>query len=277
MEKNKILFIHGGPGMNSEGDRLALAPLLGRRGIEIHFWNEPSRLRPEGRVFEPARAFEGWIDSLSDTVLKHGPFDAVLGNSFGALGALYWLKREPSAFKKLIMVSPVLDLFGTFRKMIGFAIDDFRATRPDASKRLGELLGQAKQFSDAPMMEAMSLVYEDPALALHYFVNPAHIALWAAGFAELGFSPDTESRALVTQALGATGEDPWSEALKDVSVSLLVGDRDPVAETERWQRELGRRCKKVEHYRFLDSGHFPQFEEPKKFLDVLEQAASREN
>ena len=51
----KIIFYHGGPGMNGNPERHLLTEPLKRAGVELVCRDKPSRLRTEGYPFMPKK------------------------------------------------------------------------------------------------------------------------------------------------------------------------------------------------------------------------------
>jgi hypothetical protein len=94
----KILFYHGGPGLNGNPERKILAPLYQQQGIELCVWDEPSTLRAaENSQYLPV-TFEHYLNSASDFLLQHyaGEPLTIMGHSFGtsAIAGLLSADRE---------------------------------------------------------------------------------------------------------------------------------------------------------------------------------------
>src|SRR5262245_376586 len=110
-----FVFLHGGPGFNSFAEQAMLGWLFQVAGQTIVFWNEPSRLRPEGEPFEAERAFERWLASAERSVLsaaESGPVH-VITHSASVHAGLEISRRHPSRVASLVLVAPAADLFTT--------------------------------------------------------------------------------------------------------------------------------------------------------------------
>ena len=62
--------------------------------------------RGSGRLFEPARGFDPYLDQIEEVITRAGLADAaVCGVSFGGLVALHWAARRPERTRALVLVS----------------------------------------------------------------------------------------------------------------------------------------------------------------------------
>jgi pimeloyl-ACP methyl ester carboxylesterase len=272
----KALFLHGGPGLNSEAERRILAPILSAQGFDFTFWNEPSHNRPEGHAFQKDRAFSGWLESIEAVLREQGPFELLVGSSFGALAALHLLARGRISFARFVMLSPTLDLLATFHKMMDLAVRDFSGTEPSKAAALLELQKRSRSFFDGPTRQAMELVYQDPLLLGHYWVDHEILPRWASVLSEPRFGLDRESQNAVLAEMASTPETHPLNSLRGIHAMLMVGARDPVRDDERNLGIARPFLGSIERHVFAKSGHFPHLEEPEAFADTLKAFCAKD-
>ena len=68
MNTAKILFFHGGPGLNSSPENEVINPIARRSNRNIYFWNEPSLLRPWGDPFDTDNGFMSWYKPADEFI-----------------------------------------------------------------------------------------------------------------------------------------------------------------------------------------------------------------
>lgn len=267
----KSLFLHGGPGLNSEAERRMLASDLEKDGFDFHFWNEPSLNREDGYPFNASQAFTGWLKSAEKAADQHGPFQLLVGLSFGALAALHLVSRNPRMFRQLVLISPTLDMMGTFRKMMEMAAKDYTELGQETvASEILELRTKGANVMDAPTRRAMDLVYQDPKLFGHYWVDPTVMGKWASVLGESRFGVDFVSQAAVLEEF-ARAPEPICGDGADVQAVVMIGDKDPVVEVPTILKMLSSFCPKPRLVHFSKSGHFPHLEEPDAFIRSLKE------
>ena len=95
-----FLFLHGGPGLNSEAERQILGPLLKSYELEISFFDEPSLLRPQGPIFDQQGASRGLIASAAEALHRLPGKVTLIGVSFGARVAEHLVAEFPEKLEK---------------------------------------------------------------------------------------------------------------------------------------------------------------------------------
>src|SRR4051812_7158437 len=117
----RILFLHGGPGLNSVAEAELLGPRLRDSGIEPHFWNEPSEARPGSWPFRTERAFSNQVESAR-AILDHlrsesdSPIDLV-AHSFGC-NVAWDLLAESLGIRRLFLVAPAFSIHSVYRRVM---------------------------------------------------------------------------------------------------------------------------------------------------------------
>lgn len=108
----KILYFHGGPGLNSNPEKNLLLSRFKKRGFDPKFYNEPSLLRPNGPPFKEDKAFQNYLDCAEEFLLQHynkTPL-ILIGHSFGAHPVCHLIKRHPEKIASVVFISTNLSL-----------------------------------------------------------------------------------------------------------------------------------------------------------------------
>jgi pimeloyl-ACP methyl ester carboxylesterase len=124
----KILFFHGGPGLNSNPENKLLRDRFAQNEIDLICWNEPSALRVDGPTPNREHAYGGFLSSAEDFLLAH--YDSkpltLMAHSFGAHPACFLAKKHPDKIAKIIFISTDIGLPVTDRNMFTFSMLDFK-------------------------------------------------------------------------------------------------------------------------------------------------------
>ena len=82
---NSIVYVHGGPGFNSNPEKNLLGEALGiGDSQEVHYWNEPSRLRGTASDAVTIQTCAASLESLLlDCYNRTGLGSIVVAHSFG--------------------------------------------------------------------------------------------------------------------------------------------------------------------------------------------------
>lgn len=268
MSRVDTLFIHGGPGLNSNPERMVLPRALSIKGVSYQFWDEPSLLRPQGPPFKADGAYKNWLDAIHRAVEEYQP-RILVGGSFGGRACVDYLKlHSPKLDFKLLFVSPTLDMQRLLLQMMKISAADFSKTDDEKSKRLKALIGASHSFWDTSMQDGITLAWENPSLAPHYFFNKEVLAEWVNAYSDPTYRIDLEAQDTVFRDY-KTRKFPNLGKQSKRPVMVLYGDYDPVFDLNETQAILGEEFDQVEFRQFQSAGHFPHLEHPKKFTDLI--------
>lgn len=265
-----VFFIHGGPGFNSEPDRVALKDLLSQQGFKVTFWDEPSSLRPQGAVFQSEKAYTHWLEDLLRNLIQAAP-QLVVASSFGAKGLRDLLHFYPdTTVGQILMVGPTLNLASVFKRMMSLSEKDLSASSPTLAQRLRECREGSKSFWDALMQEGLGLVWQNPQLLTHYFANSSALSLWAGVGVDPRFGIDMQSQVAVLNDLARLQLPAMAYPLS-TPVLVLTGSSDPVFDQDEVAQELKTVFSDVKYEKWMDCGHMPQLEKPQEFVLLLKR------
>jgi len=122
----KHIFVHGGPGLNSNPELHLLSASFIKEAAPIVFWNEPSKLRPQGSSFKDQDAFQHMLEELRKFIIaesEDGPV-VILAHSFGAFAINDLLPAIGDRVERLVLLAPVLDLRNLDGNILDIAVKE---------------------------------------------------------------------------------------------------------------------------------------------------------
>jgi proline iminopeptidase len=267
----RLVFLHGGPGFNSYAEEAMLGPLSHAAGLEMIFWNEPSRQRPDGDPFVEERAFDNWLASATNFVVRSSAAGAVhvAAHSSTVHAALQIARDHSDRVASLILVAPSADNLTTFRNVLRIARDDFFQVNGGLSAIAGSALQRTRAVLDDAMREGLLAAVQDERLFTHYFVDGEQLQRTAAAWARPGGQFDLESFLAVLADFGRRGASLLDGARVSAPALALFGGDDPITPMEEQLPALRRalpdaRVEVVEH-----TSHCLHLDRPQLFVDRL--------
>jgi pimeloyl-ACP methyl ester carboxylesterase len=267
------LFAHGGPGMNSFAEEAILGPLAKEAGLPITFWNEPSRLRPDGWPYDVDHPYLGWLSSLEATsrqlALRHGPIN-LIAHSFAAGPALEIARKAPESIGSLTLIAGSFDPWASAMKIIQLALSDFRKAGDFSNAgRLERAMTASHVLGDEAMIEGLLLSLADPVLFDHYYFSSSQMrsALEAIGRRGAQAQVDLVAFENVFRDMHALGLRRCEGHAVETPTMYISGEMERVIDfdLERPLHEsyLGR----LQVSKMADAGHFAHLDQPAAFLE----------
>lgn len=264
-KKLPVLYLHGGPGMNSFGEEKILGPLFPTDSFQVEFWNEPG--------FSGASAYSKLVESARESLLRlwrsQGPVK-VIAHSFGANTALDLATTNPEAVASLVFVAPALSLRSALRNILKIASGDFRSTALEKSERIETLLlDGSDRILDERMREGLGLATQDPLLFTHYWQNQEQMAQYFGAWVEKSAQMNLEAFFSVLQELDSMQERMRSFPISKIPAVCIFGDSDPVVAEAEEKMHLQKLFKLITFVTYEGAGHFAHLEKPKEFVQNI--------
>ena len=267
-----FLVLHGGPGLNSFPERAILGPRFEAAGHAVHFWNEPSRLRPDGDPFHRSRAFEGWMASAERELLARSGAEPVSLIAHGAAASLATelARRHPRRVSSLMLISPCADPFAAFRNILDLAQECAAERGFTVAAQLAECELQTRELLDDAMRRGFHLVLQNPPLLFHVFARywsdqerfQAAIAAQACPEAQF----DEESFFSVLEDFCARGDSLKSPTPVYAPVLALFAEHDPVCKPAEQSETIRAEVPDSIIENVQGCGHFLHLEQPDAFV-----------
>ena len=282
--RRPVLFVHGGPGAAETPWIRRFLPELPER-FAVVSWDQRGAgrswrsIEPRGAL-TPDRLVADTVELAEKLAARFGEPPIVVGHSFGAALAALAARDRPDLFRALVAVAPLVNTAENDRiaweRTLALARErgDRRAAAdleeqgpppysgPDFFDRYFVLLGWAERFSAEAAGESD---FRSRALAAL-----ADAPDWDAKARAAHWKAYMESFEILYPQLAAFDLERSVPKL-ELPVRAVVGRHDAITPpelAERWLERLAAPQKTLAW--FERSGHSPHFEEPEKFLGVLE-------
>jgi pimeloyl-ACP methyl ester carboxylesterase len=267
----RFVFLHGGPGFNSFAEQTILCPLFVSDGHEIVCWNEPSRLRPGGEVFETAGAFERWLASAERCVVSAAQSQPVhlITHSVAVHAALEIVRRQPRLISSLVVVAPSVDTFATFTNVLRLAHEDLREVKPNVASTIADCLLRTRTVLDDAMREGLMDVLQDERLFTHYWADPAQFEASMSALARPEAQFDAESFFAVLGGFAQRGDACLSAATVNVPTLVLFGDRDRITPGAEQRGAIRAVAPDAQIEVVEGCSHYVHLDRPRHFIDVV--------
>lgn len=268
----RFVFLHGGPGFNSFAEEAILGRIFEGRGHAMTFWNEPSRLRPDGDPFDPSDAFARWLASAEQCVKRAaaaGPVH-VIGHSCTIAPAVEIVRRHPDAVASLTLAGPAADIFATFTSVMRLAHDDLLDVNPEAAAVIARSLARTRVVMDDAMREGLLMAAQhDERLFTHYFADGGQFRASMAARERPEAQFDGDSFFAVLPDLGTQYTELLSRTPITVPTLALFGGEDQVTPLDVHCGIIERVLPHARIEVLEGCGHYVHLDRPDAFADVL--------
>lgn len=242
-----LLFIPGGPGFGANPEKNMLFPFLQSLGYAPMAFTPPHPFNQNTAEHFPAfRPYQIYLEKLTDTFARlamefpHKKW-VICGHSFAVHPIIFLAKKFPSKIKKIILISPGLDLESADKRILNLAYQGFMTKGQWALAR-NDLATARIEFDKADKLKnyldhllpgfgqdkiaAYTLASEYQELFSHYWVNPnTMLEYFSFLTGEHAFDPNAFM--LLRKDLA---ENPITLTLKPINIKTEVffGQDDPV-------------------------------------------------
>lgn len=260
----KVLFFHGGPGLNGNPERVLLTEPFARHGLELVVWDEPSKQRPEGAPFREADAYDAAIESARaflDAEASDAPA-VLIGHSFGAWAVWELARARPERVARVIYVIPDLSPPDDHANVFALLRDDYlRHGEAENAQRMSAILEAYTGAFDEHARAGWAMAAESPRLFEVYWHDRAEMERYAACYAG-PYALDVEG----FFAVSAT-RPPLPEGRSEVPAQLVWGEHDRIVARDVARRLVGERHESVEEIVIPGCAHYPHVEQTSAFLE----------
>jgi len=272
--KKNILFLHGGPGLNSSPEKKLLTPGFSKRELHVHYWNEPSLLRPHEGPYLKDHPYTGWIRSAEKMLLaiaeETGPVH-MIGHSFAVNPIMDLLSKHSNLVSKISLIAPGFDLHTCHRNIVQIAIKDYEEDTSIVADELRKLLTQTRYMFDPPMTEALKLALQDPKLLKHYWSRPEQMIASLETMQSSEMQPDFPAffEVLTEMSVRIRAGIHYPKNLK-IPVQVAFGSADPVVLRNAEEPTVLDIFPTAEIKIFENCSHYLHLDEPEKFIEWVE-------
>lgn len=216
-----------------------------------------------------AQLGDNWrlVDAVIDRISPGQPV-VLVGNSMGGLVSLVEAAKRPRKVSHLVLVDPALPRSGPLRVFHAIELAFIMLAVPGLGARL--VSRRARMLTAERLVdEALALCAVDPG-RIAPATRQAHVELTAwRGEQEEPYRAFVEaSRSLVRWLWNAEDVHRFARMVQAPTL-LMTGDRDRVVSPAKARRAAAVRPDWTFH-EFVDTGHIPQMERPREFLELVQ-------
>ncbi len=270
----KALFFHGGPGFNSNPERNLLSNRYKVAGIEILFWDEPSKLRLAGHKFVEENAFQNYLNSAELFLLANysGEKLLIICHSFGANVVTYLSKKHPDKIAKIFFFSSDLLPAKADLNIFKFTRDDYKKNGDDRHLALSEVIKNYTATFDENSQRGFQLVSANPNFFTYYWYNKSVMMDFLTLYTPPDYALDVEAFMLVRQSLFQT-------AIKKSKIPAIAiyGSEDAVICKKSEIEALKESYANLQIFEIPQTGHYPHIESFDQCLKIITGEVARES
>jgi pimeloyl-ACP methyl ester carboxylesterase len=265
-----IVFLHGGPGLNSEPERNMLGPYLKDSGHEGYFWNEPSEQRHEELFYHEIsfqRANESanrYIQDLCEEKKDNGLKCelTLLAHSFAVHYAVRLALSQKEVIKEIILISPALNIKDVDINLLQLAVGGLEDEGHfETSHELAQVIPYLNEAFDSKKMQAFSLGSKYAGLFLNYWSD--HVLMQRYFSYMVGnFSFDIKGMFEVRASMPLVNADPFEQI--EIPTRVYFGEIDPVTKINEQMPLLNKYFSHLEVRALSGIRHYPHLEAMEK-------------
>ncbi|TZF83012.1 alpha/beta hydrolase [Pedobacter sp. BS3] len=266
----KIIFYHGGPGMNGNPERHLLTEPLKKAGFELLCWDEPSSLRPGGYPFEPEKAFENYRLSAAEFLNSHASNEdpaIVIIYCFSSYIINHLIATHAERIKLLCIISPDFHIEKSERSIFNNLLNEFRLHQETGkASQMEEIIANYSGKYDANTEKGWELAASCPYLFNFYWHDEQLMQQYLQYYQD-EYSIDPESffnvRAQISEPAFKT----------DIPAVVIYGKHDRIISIPDEIKAIHEYLSNVEIVELEHAGHYPHIEETDKVISVIKRKA----
>lgn len=257
----KYLFIHGGPGLNSNPERHILRELFDQKD-PIFFWDEPSLAR---QTHPRETTFNDCCESLKKLVeeLATDSQIVVIAHSFGAIYFNAILPEIEQFLARIILLSPVSNIVGLDKNILTASAEDPSYAEAIVLKKYLSSFSEEIGLSEGRFNNLL-VAATNPNLASMYWFQRDLMPSYFENMSIPGYEFGLNSFKSIRETCHIVN--PINTSTLETEV--IYGVHDPIVKiTEKDQVQLVYPNSTI--HEFKNSGHYSHIEECAEFMKII--------
>jgi len=228
-----LIYLHGGPGMNSNPEMHLLKRPYLDAGFRLLFWNEPSINRPLGYPFRETDSFQNLLDSAESFFLEQyrefqGEKLPIFAFCYGCIPAFHLMKLHPEKISKVILVTPDFCFAEANENMFRLAMKSYEKQRNNfAVEELSAALQNYDGSFSATTERGFRQYVASPELFNYYWSDEKSMEQFCKYFSGDDYSLDIEAFFKVRKSMY-----PVKLNSCDIPCLLIHGTKDRIISIE---------------------------------------------
>jgi pimeloyl-ACP methyl ester carboxylesterase len=271
MNNIKVLYFHGGPGLNSNPESKLLSPKFKELGLDLNCWNEPSLLRSAVWPVRPESSYSYYLSCAEAYFLEHYQSEPlfIIGHSFGVHAVSYLIEKFPDKIKKAFFIASDFDTCSTDLNMFNFVMNDFKKTGDVRHTEMNKVIQNYTGKFDDNFKDGFLLYVKNENWYNYYWNIDTHKMFFLSCFSEPGFTFDFDSFWRIRKHFVET--ELYNSKVPAVA---FFGKFDKLISYDKEVLLLRRRFESLQIHIMEESAHYPHVEETEKLLAIIEKEIS---
>jgi pimeloyl-ACP methyl ester carboxylesterase len=267
LQAKTIVFLNGGPGLNSEPERHLLAPHLEKLNHEAYFWDEPSELRLRNETYSQERAFDQATESADNFINKICSDKnnrglkchlTLMAHSFSVHHAIRLAEKHPTTITELILISPALNIKDADNNIFKVAVKGLLDEgHPDASAELAAMIPYLEEAFDQKKIQAFMLASQYSALFINYW-GDMNLMQQYFSFMQGEYSFDAKGMFAVRATMPKIPEYPSQKIT--IPTQVYFGELDPISLPEQQISALRKYFTTLDLHMLAGAKHYSHLE-----------------
>lgn len=240
IQAKTIVYLNGGPGLNSEPERHLLAPYIEKLNHEAFFWDEPSELRPGNDTYSQDKAFDQAQESAEKFIneICHKKNErglkcelTLMAHSFSVHHAIRLAEKFSNIIKELILISPALNIKDADNNIFKIAVKGLADEGyAEASAELAAMIPSMEEAFDQKKIQAFMLASQYATLFVNYWGN-MNLMHQYFSFMQGEYSFDAKGMFAVRASMPKVNEYPVGPI--SIPTQVYFGELDPISLPEQ--------------------------------------------
>lgn len=188
---HKLLFFHGGPGLNSHAEEKTLTQLYKDNGLELHCWNEPSVLRNSLSDSNHRTRHEQLLDSAASFLEAHysGTSVTLVGHSMGAQTVTWLAQQYPEKVQQIAFIGGCFNVPTVDQRLFQMIANE----NSECGSQMQEVMRQYVPAFDDNTIRGWNIALSNPNLFNYYWHDQEKQQAYFSHYEDEGFGFDLDN------------------------------------------------------------------------------------
>lgn len=264
----KLLFFHGGPGLNSNPERHLLTEAFAQIGLDFFGWDEPSPQRGTAQLGKDLR-FQECLESAEKYLLTHfsgGNKVHLLSSSMGCWFIGYLLQKYPDYIGQVFISGPCFLLPTTAVRAFKIVAADYLKHGEIEKAMITEKIEQQLSGKfDENELNGWEMALQNPRFLQLYWYEKSWLESYFSYFAEPAYAFDFDNFAAIRKGFVA----PYLEKIQN-KCTIIYGAADVVMAEEEELHFIRSHFANLSIHQLEQAGHYPHIEQSKRVLEIIQ-------
>ena len=255
----KAVFVHGGPGLNSNPEDQILSNDFLNNNFDIMYWNEPKVFSSQDYYNEVLDSLVRFINSIDDNSIL------LIGHSFGCNLILNVMPLIKDKINSICFLSPVLDINEADTNIIKYGLKLLKSSNAESAVKLETMIPNLTKRFDETKIQALLLAMSSD-LFHHYFSDDKSF------YTYFNYLQD-ENEFRIEDYIKIKQSIPISitdlNEIFSIPLLIIFGQKDPVCNPIYEEKVIRKYFSNITLYTLENISHYPHIDATDFFFEAL--------